>query len=158
MVGVLGIIVGATGVLGSTQALLMPQTLQMQSEIFEEISQAELEPGGPRLPALPTKFLDYPDWYEGWSLLNGAVGIFLSGGCVLASIFLLILRAGAPRLFLVFSAASVLWHIVRFAVGASVGTFVGWGMIPAAILGIVMHVALIASLLSGDRRAYAHAA
>jgi len=155
IVGVIGATLGAAGVLGSAQAMFLPKMIEAQWEMMQRIKDSAKRGDQPAFPELPEKLFEFPEWFEGWSLLNGIVGVGLSAGCLLASIFLLTVRPGAPRLFLFFSALSLFWHAVRIVAGGLAATLMAWSMLPAAIFGVVVHAVLIAIVLKSDRQAYA---
>jgi len=155
IVGVIGAILGAGGALGSAQTMFMPQMLENQRELFEQVAEAEKREGGGAFSAFTEEFFEFPEWFEEWSLVNGLVGVALSGGCLLASILLLSVRPGTPRLFVLFCSLSVLWHGVRFAVGAMGTGILAWGLLPGAVFGAVIHGVLIAVVLKSDQGAYA---
>lgn len=155
VVGVIGAIVGAVGVFGSAQSLFMPKMIEMQREMMQQMKESAKQSDQGTFPEFPEQFFDYPGWFEEWSLVNGVVGVGLSAGCLLASIFLLTLRPGAPRLFILFSGLSLFWHGIRIVAGSLVANVMAWSLLPAAIFGIVVHAILLAVVLNSDRRAYA---
>jgi hypothetical protein len=140
--------------MGSAQAIFLPHMMGMQREMVREMNESAERDGEHPIPEFPEDLLDYPSWFESWSIINGSVGVVLSAGCLLAGVLLLIVRSGAARLFLLFSGLSVVWHVVRIAIGAQGATLVAWSIIPGAIAGLALHTVLIAVVLMSDRDAY----
>lgn len=96
-----------------------------------------------------------PAWYKDWALINGGLGLILGAGYLLASIFLLLLRPGAPTLFMVIAGLSICRGGLAVAIVASAFSLMLFWSGVMAVVGLLIDVVLIIVVAVSDRSAYA---
>ena len=83
-----------------------------------------------------------PAWYKDWALINGGLGLILGAGYLLASIFLLLLRPGAPTLFMVIAGLSICRGGLAVAIVASAFSLMLFWSGVMAVVGLLIDVVL----------------
>lgn len=174
VIGVLGIIFGALGMLGGTYELIMPKMIDMQQEMMvamKEQAQAEQkrksqQPNYPddsskKSDVDPTAMFDsmekmwrIPPWYRTWSLVNGALALILGAAYILAAIFLIIVRAGAPTIFVGVAGLSIIRNLAALGLGISAGSFVAFWSASSSAMGLLIDLVLVIIVLVSDRSPY----
>ena len=99
-----------------------------------------------------------PPWYQKWTALNGSLALLLGAAYLLASIFLLLLRPGAPRLFMWVAGLSICRGVMAASVVASSFSIMMLWSGLSAVVGILIDVVLIIVVSVSDRSAYAASA
>ena len=171
-VGILGIIFGALGLVGGAHELMMPAMLDalkvtksMKPAVARKLPKTEnscpeadgksCEKGNPTVRFEPRKGqLARPDWAKSWFLVNGSLGLLLGGAYILASVFLLRVKRGAPTIFLGVLVACMLRNIISGGVVLSAG-WVGaiWNFF-TALSGFVIDLALLIVIVVSDKSPY----
>ena len=175
VVGVLGICFGVLGLLGGTYELLMPAMFDMQKDMMASMREAmkEAEAKKAEEPPCPQdkstnrqnidpdkmfesmeKMWNFPSWYKTWAITNGTLQMLLAAAYVLAAIFLLIVKRGAPTLFMGVAGASMLRNIASLSVGLLSGSMLAFWAISSAAFGFLIDMVLIIVVAVSDRSVY----
>ena len=178
VIGILGIIFGALGLLGATYELLMPMMFEMQEQMMTSMQEAAEKVEAERDKEAPCpgdqeqreqrasraehmaamesmrEIWERPPWHKTWSLINGSLAGLLGAGYLLASIFLLIMRPSAPTFFLAVAGASMLRNAVSFGVGIYAGSFLMFWSISSAATGFLIDLVLVIVVLVSDKSDY----
>ena len=171
-VGILGVIFGIMGLVGGAHELMMPALLDalevtksMKPAIARKLPKTENfcpQAGGKSCNNVaPTLRFEHrkgqlarPDWAKSWFLVNGSLGLLLGGAYILASVFLLLVKRGAPTIFLGVLVAGMLRNIVSGGVAISGGWVGGIWNIGAALSGFVIDLALLIVIVVSDKSPY----
>lgn len=175
VVGILGILFGACGLLGATYELLMPMMFEMQEQMMVSMQEAAETAEKERATKEPCpeesnrqqshaeqmaafesmrKMLDRPPWHRTWSLINGGLAGLLGAAYMLAAIFLILVKPWAPTLFLSIAGASMLRNIISFSVGIASGSFLMFWSVSSAVMGFLVDLVLVIVVLVSDKSDY----
>lgn len=172
VVGIFGLCFGVMGVLGGTYQIMMPMMMRMQEHMIESIESAQkarserpdpmcpgsVDPGGPRVPdpgfETMKQMWKIPPWYNTWATVNGSLQMLLGAAYILACIFMLSMRRGAPTIFVGVLIASLLRNTTAFGVGLASGTIMAWGSVTASAMGFLIDIVLLVVVLISDRSPY----
>ena len=175
VVGVLGICFGALGLLGGTYKLIMPAMFDMQNQMMESMKEAAKEAEKKKAEQSPwpgdktrhgqnpppdkvfesmENFWKFPPWYKTWSIANGVLQMILAAIYILACIFLLTVRRGAPTIFIGVAGASMIRNIASFGVGLASGSMLVFWSATSAVSGFLVDLVLVIVVAVSDRSAY----
>jgi hypothetical protein len=144
--------------------------LAHQKEMLEALAPQETHPrdvspdAAEQSPPMvfPREFFDFfesqmavPPWFATWSLINGCVGLAISAGYFISSVFLLLKKASGIRGFLTFAALAISWALIRGGVALQTDSFMIAGTLPLAVLGLLVHGTLMFVVWHGDKEAFA---
>ena len=175
VVGILGIIFGALGLMGGTYELMMPAMFEMQEKMMDSMKNIEKSEKKQRAekPPCPDDYnfstnsdmsspfdimkemWKVPPWYMKWAYVNGSLALILGAAYILASIFLLIVRVGAPIMFISVAALSMLRNAMAIGIGLSAGSFMAYWSVSSAVAGLLIDLVLIIIVMVSDKSAYA---
>ena len=176
VVGVLGIIFGAFGILGGGQEILFPKMIEMQKEMFakfeevhrqqelERASEATEEDNESRSDVVEFPFemfksmesmWDLPSWYGPWSAFTGSTKAILSALYLLSAIWILLMNPLSIKLFYWAAGLSILLCIVKGVVGVfGTGSFMVVAMSLGGSFGALIDVVLIIVVATADKTAF----
>ena len=182
VVGILGIIFGAFGVIGGAQLIMAPSTMDFQkrmmsnmeksfdehrssprdSEVFPDRRDNEAFPDRRDTEASPkglfTMFnamFDTPEWFDTWCRVGGTLAVIISGFYIFAAIRLLQIKPGAVELFYSAAGLAIVLALVKVAVAVSLGSFMGIGLIMNGILGGIADLILFIVVATGSKEMFA---
>ncbi len=160
VVGIIGIIFGAIGLLGGAQLMMMPTMMETQKNMMADMQRmSESSYGNRRNSAPPPKELfgmfdkmfDMPEWFPVWSKIGGILAMAISGFYIFGAIRLLKLKPDGPSLFCWAAGLAISLAIVRIVVGVSVGSLMSFGLVLNAVFGGVADGVLCSITASGDK-------
>jgi len=157
VVGIAGIVLGCFGILGAGQTVMMPKIIELQKEIFTEVQKSFENRGDTQEKVFNMfeKMWDVPDWFKTWSIAAGIAGLFVSGFYILASIFLLLLRRHAIKLFYLAVGISISLALLKAIISISAMSFIGFTIMAGGMFGIIINIILFIVVLTGDKKAFA---
>jgi len=167
VVGIIGIILGCFGILGSAQFAMMPRMMEMQKEMQEEMftamqEAAEKQGTANAQEAPPKEMLEFmermmetPEWFESYCVVAGIVGVCVSGFYIFASIRLLQTKPTAVRLLYGAIGLAIGLAIVKAAAAMATMSFVGISMAMGGLFGLVINVVLLIVVITGNKEAFA---
>lgn len=174
VVGVLGIIFGCFGILGSGQNILMPQMMEMQKEMMtafqEEIEkqaereQERSEEGGNnenQAAGFPIKIFesmqkmwDMPEWFKTWSVVTGVIKLLISSSLLYVSICMLQLKQNSIKLFYYVTGTNIAFVLVSGLVALSVNSFMGVAMMTGGIFSIGIDIVLLIVVINANKESF----
>jgi hypothetical protein len=157
IVGGLGILFGCLGILGAGQSMAMPQMFAMQKRMIESMQTMRPASASAPVPIPPPelmKLLEFPEWYQTWSVVMGIVALAVAAFYLYAAIRLLQVAPDAVRLFRLAAAVAIVAALVKGAVGYNAGGMVSVSAIPGSIFSIVVNSVLLAVIATADHSAF----
>jgi len=156
VVGILGIVIGLFGILGSTQAILIG-TIPVIREVFEKHVEQEAPPPSPDTEEAEG-FWDDPYWYPQWSVAVGVAGLPASAFYILASVFLLMMKRYGPKLFYLATATCIAVSVSKIAVALAALSIIGIPFIAGSVLAVICTGLLVIVAAASDKSALRAAA
>jgi len=165
VVGILVIIFGCLGLLGSILSLMTPMVLDIQENIMqvskeaareamesEEGKNTEVDPD--QMLKMMDQFMSLPPWYGSWKMLSGLLAFPLYGLYLFSGILLLQVRPIGIKLLYISFAAVLAFAVVNLVVIFSSGSFIVMAGSMSKGLTIILNGVLLVVLLLGDKRAF----
>lgn len=170
VIGILAIIFGLFGLMAGTQEIVMPQMLEMQTQMMENITRPQFEKSiekhnaeipSDKIEHPPEEFfkvmedmLYFPDWYKSWAMVIGLVSIIVSTVYLVGGIFLLMMKKYAISLFGSILILSILWSTVRLGLYFQGEKGVLIFFIPGVVLSIIIDIVLIIVLAAAPKESF----
>jgi hypothetical protein len=160
VIGVLGIVFGALGLLRAGRIMLLPWILRLQKELLGLIAEGLVTArGGAGLPEGVTRVLrlflgDVPPWIGAWAVALGALSMVVCGFYLYASICLLSMRRGAVSLVTWAFGLSIALDVVKGIVFGATHSFIGMGIAVGCMFGAVVDGILLLVVLTSDKTAF----
>ncbi|MBI1731174.1 MAG: hypothetical protein HYR49_00200 [Gammaproteobacteria bacterium] len=165
ILGVLGFCFGAFGLLGGVQDLALPYLFSIQKQMAEVSQPKPADPDCPeREPALPgvdpgwsqelRQFVSGPPWYPRYSMGMGVVRLLLGAGCMLASLFLILVRPGADFFFMLVLGLSAARNLTAVGIGIAAGSLFSFWAVVGGVVGFVLDIMLLVVCVVSDRTPY----
>lgn len=160
VVGILGIIMGAFGILGGAQMLMMPMLTNFQQTMMEgmteELEARSTQPSGPPVEMFRamSRMWEAPPWLNMAFIAAGIVGILLSALYLLAAIWLLQVKPSAIGLFYLVAGASLAFAVAKLAAGLAVGSFTAISLTISGVFDLVFSLVMLVVVASGDKKAF----
>jgi hypothetical protein len=153
VIGILGIIFGCTGILGSLQMMIMPKMFEFQQEIMgAAMDQARHDPDFPReLEGVLTSMWDLPEWFDVWAIIFGIIGLLVAGFYLLAAIQLLQAKTSADKLMIAALLISIFVAIVQALTIVTSGSFMAIMIMMGAAFSIIIDLVFLIVILTSDR-------
>jgi hypothetical protein len=156
-VGVLGIVFGLFGILGSVQGMFVDRLLAQQRRMLEQVA-AQPGPVTEFARRLLESLTDVPAWFRTWSTAAAATGLLLYAAYIHAAVSLLKVRPGAVRRFSVASALVIALSLAQAAAAWAAMPGMRLFVVPGVVFGLAVYAALLGVALSGDRSIFERAA
>ena len=163
VVGIIGIIFGAVGLLGGAQLLFMPKMMETQRGMMSEMRrmseshQPDRRNPGPKpdeVFKMVENMFDLPPWFATWTIIGGSLAMAISAVYIFGAIRLIQLKAGAPSLFCWAAGLAVALAIVRVVVGVSIGSLMSISLILGAVCGGIADGVLFCITATGDKKMF----
>jgi len=181
VVGVIGIIFAAFSIIGALQTMVMPYIFDMEKNIMQTVQkdfekQAEKDAANDKelspsrkhkherdadmlkqqqqMMDMMGKYMEVPDWFRTTSLVFGIIGSLAGGFYLLSSIFLLLMKPYAPRMFIWSTGVVVALALAKAAAAIATGSFMAIMMILYSIVGVVVAVVLLIVTATSDKSAF----
>ena len=158
IVGVIGIVLAAFGILGSAQWLFMPLMLDFQKNMLSEMSSGAAGSGADQAPVemfeFMQKMLDMPTWYPTWSVVAGVISLFVVGFYFFAAIHLLQMKPSALKIFYSAVTAWIALAILKVVVAFLSSPLLGFGSLSGALAGTVVNAVLLVVIITGDKACF----
>jgi len=155
VVGVLGIVFGIFGLIGSGQVAAMPTFLQWQRRMFDSFPVAPAAADQQNLEqfqqAMRMFLGDQPSWFGPACIALGVIGLAINGLYVFAGVSLLQLKPNSARLFSRVLGASIALGIVRALVMMNGYSFMAIPMLMSGLVGVVLDVILLVVIVTSDK-------
>ena len=162
VVGIIGIILGSLGIIGSGQMILMPEIVNFQKEMIDKIEDHIQEP--PRADSnklhhddishLFKEMFDIPHWFFSWTVVGGIIGMIIYGFYLFASIELLQVKPKAVKLFYCAIVLSIFFSIAKISAAAVGMSIIGFAMAFGGLFGIVFNIVLLIVVAKGHKEAF----
>lgn len=165
ILGVIGICVGAFGMLAGAQDLAMPYVLAIQKDAAARISASLEEPSNPEsAPAVAAPksewsgimqaLLASPHWFPRYSMGMAILRMALGLACILASLALISVRPGADFHFMLALGLSAARNLTAVGMGVAAGTLFSYWAVASGIFGFFLDSVLVMSCMISNRSAY----
>jgi len=177
VVGILGIMLGVFGVIGSAQVALMPVLMEFQKDFFRSIAEAALEEQqqetlGPKsladstcplpktgMSALQTmemmeRMWDVPEWFSWWCAVYGLVSLGICAFYVFGSVWFVLMKKRALKLFYWSLALTIGWALVEIAVSVFTRSFIAISMISGAAFWVIINAVILVIVISADKKVF----
>ena len=163
-IGIIGIVIGSFGVLGSVQSMMMPMMVEFQKSMISTMQDAieKENASSPHATAPPVEFfkffekmLDVPEWFGTWCVVAGLSGLCVSVLYIFGSIRLLQLKRIGITLFYWANGLSIAQGLIGCMLAASLKSFVSMFMVAGSAFGIAISVVLILVVTTGDKEEFA---
>jgi hypothetical protein len=153
VVGILGIIFGCTGILGSFQLMVLPRIFAFQRKLLGvAMDQARNDPEFPReLEEVLTSMWNLPDWFGIWAAVFGVVGLLVAAFYLFAAIQLLQVKTSADKLMIGALLISLLLAIVQALTIITSGSFMAIMFVAGTGFSLVIDLVLLIVILTSDR-------
>jgi len=164
VVGILGIIFGAFGVIGGAQLIATPSMMDFQKGMMsnmeklaerEQFNRRDSGPPPKEVFEMFNKIFDTPEWFDTWCRVGGALAMIISGFYIFAAIRLLQIKSGAVGLFYSAAGAAIVLALVKVAVAVSLGSLMSIGMMMGGIVGGIADIVLFIVVASGSKEMFA---
>jgi hypothetical protein len=161
VVGILGIIFGALGVIGGAQLMMMPSTMRLQKEIMSDMERTmeEARPNRRGFESPPVKMskvfdkmLDTPEWFDTWCRIGGPLAMLISGFYIFAAVRVLQIKPGAVGLFCSAAGLSIALSLTKVGIALSLASLMSIGMVMGGVVGGIVDVVLIIVVVSGNKK------
>ncbi|MBL7220931.1 MAG: hypothetical protein ISS69_12505 [Phycisphaerae bacterium] len=176
VVGILGIIFGAFGVIGGAQLIATPNIMDFQkgmmsnmersfaehrssrrdSEMFPDRRDTEASPEG--LFTMFNAMWDTPEWFDTWCRVGGTLAVLISGFYIIAAIRLLQIKPGAVGLFYSAAGLAIILVLVKVGVGVYLGSLMSMGVVMNGVIGGIADIVLFIVVASGSKEMFARQA
>ena len=168
-VGILGIIVAGSGVVGSAQMAMLGPALSRQRQALGVLDQAvgSFTKASPRRDEESALLDDYlhglsgamgqlapPPWYAAWCVAGGLMGMCSAGALALAASSLLQVRRWAVPFFYAAAALDMAVSLAKVVVAANASSLVASAAPAWALPAIVIEAVLVAAVAMGDKAAF----
>ncbi len=162
VVGVIGLIIGFFGILGTGKSIVMPRVIEFQKEVLSNVEKAYDE-GWRGVEDFPpeefieigAKLLDLPDWFYTWSIVFGLIGFFVYGYYLFTSIWLLLIKKSAVRLFYIAIALSICFSLLRTVVASFTNSLIGFFLMAGSSFVLAVNIVLLIVVAASDKRVFA---
>ena len=152
-VGILGIVFGCFGLLGSVQSLFMDRLLAQQRRMLEQIA-AQPGPVTEFARRLLESMVGMPAWFRSWSIGAAIAGLILYAAYIHAATAILRVRPGAVRRFAAASALVIAYGVVQGAAAYAAMPEMRLFVVPGIVFNLVVHVSLLGVALASDRSVF----
>lgn len=153
VIGILGIIFGCTGILGSFQLMVLPKIFEFQQKLLgvamEEASHDPEFPVG--LKDVLTGFWDLPGWFGIWAIVFGIAGFLVAAFYLFSAIQLLQVKAASDKLMIGALLISIILAMARALTIVSSCSFMAIMFVAGVGFSIVVDVVLLIVVLTSDR-------
>jgi hypothetical protein len=165
MLGSIGICVGAFGMLAGAQDIALPYLATIQMHALDRIAGALNEPADtesataaatPKGPwsGMLRSLLSTPRWYQRYAMTMGIFRVVLGLACILASVGLLLIRAGADFHFMLSMGLSAARNLTAVGMGIAAGTLFSYWAVASGLVGFFLDSILVLVCVICDRRPY----
>jgi len=165
VVGIIGIILGCFALLGASQTIAMPQTIEMQKNMMPEIQKKMLENAESQnfspeqvqesMRMMQDIWKDIPEWFDMWCIVSGIIALVIAVFYLYASIGLLRVQTSAIKMFYIAAGLSICFGIIKGLIAMKALSFVGISIMAGGILGIIIDIILLIVVARGDKQAFA---
>jgi hypothetical protein len=162
VVGILGVVFGCFGILGSGQMMIMPKMMEMQKNLWSSVQETMEKQGAENPKAMPPKaifeavedMLDVPDWFGIYCAVTGVIGLFVSGFYIFAAVQLLQTKPGSIQLFYSALGLDIGFAVMKGVVAVAATSFIGMMMMMGSMFGVVLSIILLVVTATGDKQAF----
>lgn len=172
VIGVFGIVLSCFGIMGAGQEMFMPKMIEMQKEMFVAMresateqqespsettvpEQGNVQPNFPIEMVVPMqKMLEMPDWFGRFALFSGITKAAISAFYLFASIWLLLFKPSAIRLFYVAAGLSIAHAIIKGIVAVSQHSMMGIMMMFGGAFSVFIHIVLIIVVVLSNKESF----
>jgi hypothetical protein len=152
-VGVLGIVFGCFGLLGSAQSTAFPRMMEFQRETLssmEETFKAKNDSAAASMERIHGMFV-IPEWYETWMMASGAIGLLINGFYIFAfAVFLQVKRNAIRYVYLALS-VSMAFAILKMILISITDFFMAVPVAASFGIGLVFDLVLLIVILGNDK-------
>jgi len=158
VIGVIGMIIGFFGILGTGKSIIMPRVIELQREILAELGEVseedwwdyeELPPE--RIIEIGTRLLDLPDWFYKWSIIFGIIGFFVYMYYLFASIWLFLIKKSAVKLFYIAIGLSICLSLSRMIVAGFTQSIIGFFLMAGSSLVLAVNIVILIIVALNDK-------
>ena len=159
IVGVLGIIFGALGMMNAAQTAVTPQMLEWQRRFMHSIvSSMPAQDKGPKAEDLEKAFDSFwgpvPHWFKPWSIAAGLIGLGLSVVYIYGMISLMLMKRWAVRLIYACSAAAIALAVARGVAGALALKLIGLNVMMTSAISLAFHCVLLLVIFANAKETF----
>jgi len=164
VVGVLGIIIGCFGIIGGAQLATKPMLIKMQKEILsiaqksvdqeKSTNSQSLSPEVEQMFKMHEQMFDFPEWYNGWCVFAGLLGMIISGFYLFASIRILQVNPVAIQLFYWVSGFDISLIIIKATATILASSFMAFAAFLGGMIWIIIEGVLLIIVITGRKEAF----
>lgn len=153
VIGILGIIFGCTGILGSLNIIVMPKIMGFQQEMMEiAMEKAQHDPDFPvEFREIFTNMWNFPEWFGVWAVIFGLAGLLVAAFYLLAGIWMVQIKPAADKLMIWALALSILLALLQVVTIITAASFMAIMFVVGGLFSIVIDVVLLIVILTNDR-------
>jgi hypothetical protein len=162
-IGVLAIIFGVLGIIGSAQEIGMPKLIETQEAMMKELSkeQSSVPANDQTTPIFNKNMLEamqknfnVPEWYKTWASPMGIVSIIIAAFYFYSGIALLIVKPYAIKLFYYVLSVSIGWALIQILIFSASGSPILMAQSSSSIASMVIDVVIGFVVYSGAKEVY----
>ena len=156
VIGVLMIIFGILGLIGTAQITVMPKVLSFQQEFIADIlenakaNDHDAEEFLDNIEAM----MELPEWFGGFALIFGIIGLFIQGIYLYSGIKMIQFTSNALRLVYLSLSLCLVWALTQCVTGAVMNSFFGTMFMVGGLISIVIDVILLIVVLASDKTGF----
>jgi len=153
VIGVLAIIFGCTGILGSIQLMFTPWMFDLQQDIMDiAMDEARRDPEFPdRMADKISSIWNLPAWFDTWAVVFGLAGLAVAVFYLLAAIRFIQVKPGADRILMWALGVSMLLAVLQAVTIVTAGSFMAIMFTAGAAFSLVIDLVLMVVIATSDR-------
>jgi hypothetical protein len=180
IVAVLGIIMGSFGIFGGIQYISMPQIMKFQKEMLPEMmknipakmekKQAEMkekirkagvtgtaadnynEKFADNYKKMMDKFMNFPEWYNTFCYIAGAIGILIGAFYLIASIMMMQWKMSGLKMFYAAVVISIVFLIARgVGIAMAMPNMFAISAVGSSLFSLIFNIVLLTVAANGSK-------
>jgi len=155
--GIIVIALGALGLLGSMGDMLWGVMMDTQADMMKAMNESVSTyrrgggPGPGKMTESMEKMFEIPEWYNGFMLSLGILGLLVKGTYIASGILMLTGKPLSLKLFYGGTACLLAMGVTEIAAAVSAGSFMALTTIPWTAVGIFIDVGVLICVLCFDK-------
>jgi hypothetical protein len=155
VVGVIGIIIGSFGIIGSINSIIMPHILEFQKDMWSTMQKMPKGDMPEGFYNLFSRMWNIPAWWRTWLTLSGVMSLFTATFFIIASILLLQTKPSSIKLFLWATGLTIAFNFIGTIAALYAGSILALSVLGGYVFGLVVSVILFIVVMTSDKQFFA---